>query len=129
MKILWPVILSAVTFLFPGAPSAGDPPHAPMTRDVEKDMDKNNPDISLHAVRLYQKYLSPVIGGNCPMYPSCSRYCMDAVNRHGAVMGWIMTCDRLMRCGRDEVKTAPVIWSRDGKRSHDPVSENDFWRK
>ena len=43
-------------------------------------------------------------------------------------MGWIMTCDRLMRCGRDELRLSPAIrtdaniW-----KCHDPVKNNDFW--
>jgi uncharacterized protein len=125
MKILCSVILSAAFFFLPVDSQAGSKPLATIAGSLKNE----SPSVSLYPVRLYQKYLSPALGGQCPMYPSCSRYCVEAVNRHGAVMGWIMTCDRLMRCGRDEVKTSPVVWTQDGKRCHDPVSENDFWRK
>ena len=78
-------------------------------------------------VRLYQKYASGADAARCPMVPSCSTYSVDAFHKHGAIMGWIMTCDRLMRCGRDEVgKTKPI---RKGQRllSPDPIGNNDFW--
>lgn len=91
--------------------------------------EKGKTNLSLSPVRFYQKFISPVLGGQCPMYPSCSKYCIDAVKKHGPLVGWVMTCDRLMRCGRDEVKRAPVIRTQNGKFSYDPVSENDFWRK
>jgi hypothetical protein len=61
------------------------------------------------------------------MYPSCSRYSLDAVHEHGPVMGWIMTCDRLLRCGRDELSVSPRIAVDDGRRCYDPVENNDFW--
>jgi uncharacterized protein len=84
---------------------------------------------ALVPVHLYQKYLSPVIGGRCPMYPSCSGYARQAIEKHGAVMGWIMACDRLMRCGRDEVKLATVVHEGQSTYCADPVENNDFWLK
>jgi putative membrane protein insertion efficiency factor len=91
--------------------------------------EKKEENILLGPIHFYQKYVSPAIGGSCPMYPSCSNYCVHAVKQHGPLMGWIMTCDRLMRCGRDETKRAPLVRTRHDRRYYDPVSENDFWRK
>ena len=79
-------------------------------------------------VKFYQKHISSAIGGRCPMYPSCSHYCVEAVKKHGAVLGWIMTCDRLIRCGRDEVKNSPLVNINGGKFFYDPVKENNFWK-
>jgi uncharacterized protein len=84
---------------------------------------------ALLPVRLYQGYLSPVLGGRCPMYPSCSHYAVDAIEKHGAVTGWFMACDRLMRCGRDEVRLAPVVHINHSPHTFDTVAENDFWLK
>jgi hypothetical protein len=78
-------------------------------------------------IRLFQKYLSGADGARCPMTPSCSRYAVQAIRRHGTLMGWIMACDRLMRCGRDELKHSPSVITRDGIRCQDPVENNDFW--
>lgn len=61
------------------------------------------------------------------MYPSCSTYGAEAIHKHGLVLGWIMTSDRLMRCGRDELDRSPRI-RKDGKiYCYDPVENNDFW--
>jgi predicted thioredoxin/glutaredoxin len=38
-----------------------------------------------------------------------------------------MGFDRWVRCGRDEVKTAPQVWINGKKYALDPVENNDFW--
>ena len=60
------------------------------------------------------------------MYPSCSQYSKEAVARFGFVKGWVMSMDRLMRCGRDEVRLAPKIWVNGEWKIFDPVETNDF---
>ena len=81
-------------------------------------------------VRFYRgplNHLSAVRIGQCPMYPSDSDYSLQSLEKHGMIMGWMMTLDRLMRCGRDETKLAPRVLV-DGKwKSYDPVEKNDFW--
>ena len=54
-------------------------------------------------------HLSSVRHGSCPMFPSCSEYSLQALKKHGPTVGWVMSMDRLTRCGRDEVKTAPRV--------------------
>lgn len=67
-------------------------------------------------------------GDGCPMHPNCSRYSQEALARFGAVKGWVMTMDRLMRCGRDEIRLAPRVVV-DGKlKFYDPVDNNHFGR-
>jgi putative membrane protein insertion efficiency factor len=78
-------------------------------------------------IRFYQTFVSGADGNRCPMYPSCSEYAARALKKHGPVMGWIMTCDRLMRCGRSDARLAPEIRIQDRPRIYDPVSANDFW--
>ena len=79
------------------------------------------------AVRFFQRHISPIDGDRCPMHPSCSTYSLDASERHGLLMGWIMTCDRLLRCGRDELALAPRVMVDGHVRCYDPVEHNDFW--
>lgn len=81
----------------------------------------------LYPVKLFRKYISPVDGNRCPMYPSCSKYCLEVSQKHGLLMGWIMSCDRLVRCGRDEIKLSPTVMVNDTRLSYDPVENNDFW--
>jgi len=63
------------------------------------------------------------------MSPSCSAYSREAFQAHGFFLGWIMTCDRLMRCGRDENRLSPGILAPEGRLTQDPLSENDSWMK
>jgi hypothetical protein len=61
------------------------------------------------------------------MYPSCSHYAARALKEHGPVMGWIMTCDRLLRCGRSETRLSPRVRVHGRPLTFDPVEANDFW--
>lgn len=78
-------------------------------------------------VRFYQKVISPIDGSDCPMYPSDSRYAVESFQKHGFFMGWIMTVDRLYRCGRDELKRSPTVKVAGQAKCFDPVDNNDFW--
>jgi len=49
-------------------------------------------------VRLYVLFLSPILGGACKFYPSCSNYAYEAVARHGASKGAWLAAKRLLRC-------------------------------
>lgn len=66
------------------------------------------------AVRVYQLTLTPIFGGQCRFYPSCSAYAMEALECHGAVRGTALAARRLLRChpwnpgGIDPVPPAPA---------------------
>ncbi|KEO74467.1 membrane protein insertion efficiency factor YidD [Anditalea andensis] len=49
----------------------------------------------------YQAFISDIRGGKCPMYPSCSKYAISAIQNKGALTGLLYTTDRLMRCGHE----------------------------
>lgn len=105
--------------LFVGLVHAGPAPDLPADRE-------QMPAVAA-PIRLFQKYLSGADGHRCPMTPSCSSYALQAMQRHGALKGWIMSCDRLMRCGRDEVRRQPPVLTPGGPRTPDSVGNNDFW--
>ena len=46
----------------------------------------------------YKKLLSPVLGQHCRFYPSCSTYCLQAINSHGALKGSWLGLKRICRC-------------------------------
>lgn len=79
------------------------------------------------SIRFFQNVISPVDGDRCNMRPSCSQYAIDAVSGHGLLMGWIMSCDRLIRCGRDETGLSPMEIKGDETYCMDPLKNNDFW--
>lgn len=49
-------------------------------------------------LRGYQVVLSPWLGRCCRFYPSCSAYCMEAVERHGVLRGLWLGFLRLCKC-------------------------------
>ena len=75
----------------------------------------------------FQRVISKADGDRCPMYPSCSHYAATVFKRYNPVAAWIMTCDRLLRCGHDEVRLAPQVLLKGGARTYDPVQANTFW--
>jgi len=52
----------------------------------------------LALVRLYQWTLSPVMGGQCRYWPTCSHYAAEALQTHGGFRGGWMATKRLLRC-------------------------------
>ncbi len=65
--------------------------------------------ILIIGIRIYQKTLANLIGGQCRFHPSCSEYGIESLRRHGAVKGSILTVRRIGRCHP---------WGGSG---HDPV--------
>ena len=49
-------------------------------------------------VRAYQVALSPIFGGHCRDYPSCSAYAIEALDTHGARRGSWLALRRIARC-------------------------------
>ncbi len=52
----------------------------------------------LLAVEGYRVLLSPLLGGHCRIWPSCSAYAEEAIRRHGARRGSSLALARLLRC-------------------------------
>jgi putative membrane protein insertion efficiency factor len=52
----------------------------------------------LALVLLYRWTLKPWLGNACRFEPSCSQYALDALRRHGAVVGASLSTWRLLRC-------------------------------
>lgn len=49
-------------------------------------------------VRAYQLLLSPLLGGQCRFEPSCSRYAVACLDKHGAMRGSLLSVKRLCKC-------------------------------
>ncbi|MCR5303411.1 MAG: membrane protein insertion efficiency factor YidD [Lachnospiraceae bacterium] len=50
------------------------------------------------AVKLYQKYLSPLKTTRCPYTPTCSQYAIEALEKHGVIKGSLLAVWRILRC-------------------------------
>jgi putative membrane protein insertion efficiency factor len=49
-------------------------------------------------IKGYQYTLSAVLGGQCRFYPSCSAYCIEAVEIHGCWRGLWLGLRRVLKC-------------------------------
>lgn len=78
-------------------------------------------------IDFYQTHISAIDGDRCAMTPSCSAYANEAFEKHGPIVGWVMTCDRLTRCGHDEVKISKTVYIKGQPYINDPVAANDSW--
>jgi len=108
MGVLW---LAMAGFLFSCVTS---PPFQPMKALID----------------FYQgplNHCSAVRSGECPMYPFCSEYAKQAFQKYGVFMGVMIATDRVMRCGRDELKTAPLIFIGGKMKYYDPLEQNTSW--
>ncbi len=79
------------------------------------------------AVRAFQTYISPVDGPRCPMYPTCSSYSLQAMRKHGPLIGVFQTVDRLYREGDGKHEHRHPIEKWEYVRFADPLKNNDFW--
>jgi putative membrane protein insertion efficiency factor len=50
------------------------------------------------AIRLYRRFVSPLLPTACRYWPSCSAYAEEACARHGALKGLALATARLLRC-------------------------------
>ncbi len=48
-------------------------------------------------IKIYQKWISPILAPRCKYYPSCSNYAVSAIENYG-IKGVAMSIWRLMRC-------------------------------
>ncbi|MEZ5455200.1 MAG: membrane protein insertion efficiency factor YidD [Lysobacteraceae bacterium] len=54
--------------------------------------------ILIALLRLYKRFISPLLGQHCRFHPSCSEYAMQALEIHGVLRGSWLTIKRLARC-------------------------------
>ena len=66
-------------------------------------------------ILVYRYCISPLLGPSCRYQPTCSAYALEALERHGPVVGLWLTARRLARCH-------PIKWLGGGE-GYDPVPE------
>ena len=66
-------------------------------------------------IKFYQKYISNIRGFKCPMYPSCSRFSMETFKQNSLPISFILTADRLLRCGHENKFYDLTIYENDIK--------------
>jgi uncharacterized protein len=68
-------------------------------------------------IRLYQRFISPLLPRRCKYEPTCSAYAVQAVRSFGPFRGTVLAVWRLLRCNP---------FSHGG---HDPVSSQRVFRR
>jgi len=63
-------------------------------------------------VHAYRYLISPLLAPSCRFHPSCSDYCLQALEKHGPLTGLFLAAKRLAACHP---------WSR--RHGFDPVPE------
>ena len=54
--------------------------------------------ILIAVIRLYQVAFSGWLGPRCRFYPTCSSYCIEALQKHGLFKGLALGVARIGRC-------------------------------
>ena len=70
--------------------------------------------IMIWLIGLYRKYISPLKPPCCRFTPTCSAYAIEAFQKRGFFVGFILTVWRILRCN-------PFC-----KGGYDPVPERGF---
>lgn len=84
--------------------------------------------VVLAPIRLYQRFISPMLPRRCKYYPTCSAYAVEAIREVGAVRGTILAAWRLVRCnpfshgGVDLVEDRPFFKARRGTNDRGEVA-------
>lgn len=120
-KLIYLIILSLILLLATTLPVFGE--------EIMEQSENQSPDTGpmAYTLQFFRKTISRADGHRCMMYPSCSHYSAQAFEKHGFIKGWIMTSDRLLRCGRDEKNISENIIIDEKTYVFDPLQRNDFW--
>jgi uncharacterized protein len=52
----------------------------------------------LKFIKLYQNYLSPLLGPSCRFHPTCSEYALQAIESFGVIKGGFLAIKRILKC-------------------------------
>jgi uncharacterized protein len=55
-------------------------------------------EIVIKPIRLYRRFVSPMLPSSCRYWPTCSQYMLQAIQRHGVLKGGLMGAWRILRC-------------------------------
>lgn len=73
--------------------------------------------VLINIINFYQKYISKLKGKPCCIFiPTCSQYAKEAIIKHGAFKGSMLSIYRILRCN-------PF----NKKGGYDPVPENFYF--
>ena len=72
--------------------------------------------INICIIKIYQYFISPLLGNRCRYLPTCSEYTIECLKKYGLVKGIIKSTKRILSCH--------PIKSLGGGEGFDPVIKN-----
>ncbi|MDD2269418.1 MAG: membrane protein insertion efficiency factor YidD [Eubacteriales bacterium] len=66
-------------------------------------------------IKLYRRFISPMKPPTCRFTPTCSQYALEAIEKHGVIVGLALSTARIIRCnpyskgGQDPVPEKPLF--------------------
>jgi len=54
--------------------------------------------LALGLIRLYKRFISPMLPPSCRFEPTCSVYTYQAIEKYGVIKGGILGIKRISRC-------------------------------
>ena len=54
--------------------------------------------ILIYLIKLYQKFISPILPKSCRFYPTCSNYAIKALKKYGFFKGSFLAVIRILKC-------------------------------
>lgn len=57
--------------------------------------------VGVFLIDAYKEHVASLNFTQCGYYPTCSQYTKQSIEKYGLLKGWVMGCDRLMRCNHD----------------------------
>ncbi len=119
----WLIFMAGAQAFASNAAMKGPPAIGPLSADCNTTETSFVKTAFLDAIEFYQKRISPVGVHRCGFYPSCSAFAQQAVRERGALLGVVMTGDRLTRCNIFKGPGTDYLLLPNG-RLFDPVSRN-----
>jgi uncharacterized protein len=54
--------------------------------------------LALTILRIYKRWISPLLPSACRFHPTCSEFMMEAIEKYGLLHGTALGIRRLLRC-------------------------------
>ena len=54
--------------------------------------------LTISVVKIYKFFISPLLGNNCRFLPTCSEYCIEALEKKGFFVGIFLIFKRILKC-------------------------------
>ena len=54
--------------------------------------------IIIFFIKLYKYFISPILKNNCRYLPTCSSYTIEALKKHGLILGFYYSFKRISSC-------------------------------